>query len=29
VTMLTDGIRDKESDVQVKDIVEIVDEAVS
>ena len=28
-TMLTDGIRDKESDVQVKDIVEIVDEAVS
>ena len=28
-TMLTDGIRDKESDVQLKDIVEIVDEAVS
>ena len=28
-TMLTDGIQDKESDVQVKDIVEIVDEAVS
>ena len=28
-TMLTDGIRDKESTVQVKDIVEIVDEAVS
>lgn len=28
-TMLTDGIRDKQSDVQVKDIVEFVDEAVS
>ena len=29
MTMLTDGIRDKESDIQMKDIVEIVDEAVS
>ena len=28
-TMLRDGIRDKESDVEVKDIVEIVDEALS
>jgi Fe-S oxidoreductase len=28
-TMLTDGVRDKGSDVQIKDIVEIVDEAVS
>jgi Fe-S oxidoreductase len=28
-TMLRDGLRDKESDVEVKDIVEIVDEAIS
>jgi Fe-S oxidoreductase len=28
-TMLRDGLRDKESDVAVKDIVEIVDEAIS
>ena len=27
ITMLTDGIRDKNGDVQVKDIAEIVDEA--
>jgi len=29
ITMLTDGIRDKNGDVQVKDIAEIVDEATS
>ena len=29
VTMLRDGILDKESDVQVKDIVEIIDESLS
>jgi Fe-S oxidoreductase len=28
-TMLRDGIREKAADVQVKDIVEVIDEAVS